>query len=374
MPCRNPIHCIVPDFMLHEIAKRGGDEHRAAAIETLNKATTLRSSRTQSEARRAAIGPPRSATAALKPTKVDRVIRDAQHGEDLSSPVVRREGDPATGDPAVDEAFEYFGDTWDFYFEVFARNSIDNAGLTLDGVVHYSENFDNAFWDGDQMIFGDGSGKLFTRLTQSLTVCAHELGHGVIQYDGPLVYQGQPGALNEHLADVSGAMVHQWRHEETVDKADWLIGKEILAEGVTGKALRSMKEPGTAYDDDLLGKDPQPANMDDYVETTGDHGGVHINSGIPNKAFYETAAKLGGHSWEHAGRIWYATLGNPQLRPTSSFDRFARLTLTVARQLYGTKSSEVDAVEAGWRAVGIAPVHPSRPRGSKKTDKRFVRA
>jgi hypothetical protein len=136
----------------------------------------------------------------------------------------------------------------------------------------------------------------------------------VIQFDGPLVYQGESGALNEHIADAFGAMVDQWRAGQTVEEADWLVGKEILGEGVTGTALRSLKEHGTAHDDDLLGKDPQPGHMDDFVRTHDDNGGVHINSGIPNRAFYEIAAQLGGHSWEHAGRVIYATLGNPQLR------------------------------------------------------------
>jgi len=351
--CRHPVHCLVPDYVLREVAKRGGDAQRERALDTLGRSTTLRSARTQAEARRAAIGPSRSATAALRIPKVNRIIRDAGGSEDLGAAVVRREGDADTGDPAVDEAFEYFGATWDFFFEVFARDSIDGAGMTLDGVVHYGRDFDNAFWDGDQMVFGDGSGRLFTRLTQSLSVCAHELGHGVIQYDGPLVYQGESGALNEHIADAFGAMVDQWHHDQTVEAADWLVGKEILGEGVQGKALRSLKEPGTAYDDDLLGKDPQPAHMDDFVRTHDDNGGVHLNSGIPNRAFYEIASRLGGYSWEHAGRVLYATLGNPQLRPTVGFRRFARLNLAVANQLYGVASREAQAVEGAWEAVGV---------------------
>ncbi|MEJ7657021.1 MAG: M4 family metallopeptidase [Thermoleophilaceae bacterium] len=176
---------------------------------------------------------------------------------------------------------------------------------------------------------------------------------GVIQFDGPLVYQGESGALNEHVADAFGAMVDQRHRGQTAEEADWLVGKEILGEGVEGKALRSMKEPGPASDDDLLGKDPQPAHMDDFVRTHDDNGGVHLNSGIPNRAFYEIASKLGGHSWEHAGRIIYATLGNPQLRPTSDFRRFARLNHAVAKQLYGPDSREAQAVEGGWEAVGL---------------------
>lgn len=353
MPHRDPIHCLLPDYMLREIATRGDETARKAALDTLAVSVTLRSARTQAEVHRAALGIPRLPTASLRAPTVDRMIRNAQGGTDLAAPVVRREGDPDSGDPAIDEAFEHFGSTWDFFFEVLARNSIDNAGMTLDGVVHYGQDFDNAFWDGDQMVFGDGSGTLFTRLTQSLSVCAHELGHGVIQFDGPLVYQGQSGALNEHIADAFGVMVHQWKHGQTAEDADWLVGAEILAEGVDGVALRSMKQPGTAYDDDMLGKDPQPAHMDNYVRTMDDNGGVHINSGIPNKAFYEIAVAMGGHSWDRAGRILYATLGHPQLRSTSDFRRFARLNYRVATEIYGVGSAEVGAVDAGWKAVGI---------------------
>ncbi len=354
-PCRNPVHCIVPGYVLREIVKRGGDADRDAALSTLGLSATLRSNRLQAEARRAVAGRPKAnSLVAARPAAKNRVIRDAQGGTDTMARIVRQEGDDPTGDAAVDEAYEHFGSTWDFFFESYARNSIDNAGMTLDGVVHFDQSFDNAFWDGDQMIFGDGSGQIFTRLTKSLSVCAHELGHGVIQFDGPLVYQGQSGALNEHIADAFGAMVDQWKHGQTTEQADWLIGKEIMGEGVSGKALRSMKEPGTAYDDDVMGKDPQPGHMDDYNGTLDDNGGVHINSGIPNRAFYEICTGLGGKSWEHAGRILYSTLGNPQLRETTDFRRFARLNHRVATQMYGPDSAEAGAVEAGWEAVGVA--------------------
>ena len=177
----------------------------------------------------------------------------------------------------------------------------------------------------------------------------------MIQFDGPLVYQGAVGrAERAHRRRASGRWSTSGSTARPPTQADWLIGKEILAEGVTGKALRSMKEPGTAYDDDVLGKDPQPAHMDDYVETCDDNGGVHINSGIPNRAFYEIATALGGNSWEHAGRILYATLGNPQLRETTDFRRFARLNRRGRRHALRARQRERDAVVAGWEAVGVS--------------------
>jgi Zn-dependent metalloprotease len=272
---------------------------------------------------------------------------------DLRGPIVRQESGDSSTDEAVEEAFERLGATWDFYFEVLARNSIDKSGMPLEGVVHYRQRYDNALWNGAQMIFGDGSGLRFTRLTQSLTVCAHEMSHGVIQYDGPLVYQGQAGALNESMADVLGTLVEQWRNDQTVEEADWLVGREILAPGVTGRALRSLEEPGTAYDDDVLGKDPQPGHMDGFVVTDDDHGGVHINSGIPNRAFVLAAKELGGNAWGDAGRIWYAALGHERLLPTATFRQFARITRVVASTLFGAESRHVGAVEGAWNQVGV---------------------
>lgn len=353
--CRHPVHCILPGPILRRIAERGDEGQRASALKTLALDETMRSARLETGARLAGAGLRQpSAVAPLREPAKDRLVRDARHGEDLQSPIVRREGEGPVGDAAVDEAFEYLGNTWDFFFEVFARNSIDQQGMTLDSVVHFGTDYDNAFWNGEQMVFGDGSGTIFTRLTQSLSVCAHELGHGVIQYDGPLIYQRQAGALNESIADCFGAMVDQYRGpQQTADQADWLIGREILAEGINGTALRSLAAPGTAFDDDVLGKDPQPEHMDDFVVTTDDNGGVHINSGIPNQAFYRLAMALGGHSWEHAGRILYTTLGHPRLRAAAGFRSFARVNAHVARTVYGIGSREESAVLSAWAGVGV---------------------
>ena len=355
-PCagHGPGQCILPPRVLRTVAERGDARQRRVALRTLALDETMRSARLETGARLAGTAQGRvSAVAPLREPARTRLVRDAAGSVDLQSPIARREGDPPLGDLAVDEAYEYLGVTWDFYFRVFARDSIDQQGMALDCVVHYGEDYDNAFWNGEQMVFGDGSGVIFTRLTQSLAVCAHELTHGVIQFDGPLVYQRQSGALNESVADCFGAMIDQYHRGETAEEADWLIGRELLAPGVTGRALRSLAEPGTAYDDDVLGTDPQPAHMDDYVDTTEDNGGVHVNSGIPNKAFHNLATRLGGPSWEGAGRILYTTLGHPRLRPTSSFRAFARVSADVARTLYGAGSREAYAVGAAWADVGV---------------------
>jgi Zn-dependent metalloprotease len=155
-------------------------------------------------------------------------------------------------------------------------------------------------------------------------------------------------------------MVKQHKLRQTTDQADWLIGAGILAKGIQGVALRSMKAPGTAYDDPKLGKDPQPADMAHYFKTGEDNGGVHINSGIPNHAFYLVAAALGGHSWERAGQIWYDTLVDHNLKANSSFATFANLTMNNAGSRYGAGSTEQKAVRDAWAKVGV-----SKPKAGK---------
>jgi len=259
----------------------------------------------------------------------------------------------STGDDAVDEAYDYMGDTFDFYWEAYGRDSIDNAGMPLIGTVHYGEDYANAFWNGEQMVYGDGDGELFNRFTISIDVIGHELTHGVTEQEAGLIYWAQAGALNESVSDVFGSLVKQAVNQETADDADWLIGEGLFTDEVQGVALRSMAEPGTAYDDPLLGEDPQPAHMKDYVRTYEDNGGVHINSGIPNHAFYLAAVEIGGYAWETVGQIWYETLLNPSLTPSAQFSDFARITVQTADRLYGSSSREVDAISGAWSDVGV---------------------
>jgi Zn-dependent metalloprotease len=205
------------------------------------------------------------------------------------------------------------------------------------------------------MVFGDGDGDLFNRFTISVDVIGHELTHGVTGAEANLDYLNQAGALNESISDVFGSLVKQFVLHQTADQADWLIGAGLFTAKVHGVALRSMKTPGTAYDDPVLGKDPQPAHMKDYVYTFKDNGGVHINSGIPNHAFYLVATKLGGYAWEKAGRIWYETLRDPrlQLQSTASFRFFAHLTVANAVRLYSHGSTDPQTVRDAWQQVGI---------------------
>jgi len=284
--------------------------------------------------------------------RVDRTIYDAKHTENLPGTLVRHEGGRAKGGKTVSEAYDYSGSTYNFYKNIFDRNSIDTRGMKLDSTVHYGEDYNNAFWNGTQMVYGDGDGEIFQRFTKSIDVIGHELTHGVTQYEAALEYEGQAGALNESFSDVFGSLVKQYTLKLTADKSDWSIGSGLFTSKINGKALRSMKEPGTAYNDPTIGKDPQPGHMKNYVKTTSDNGGVHINSGIPNHAFYLAAIELGGYAWEKAGKIWYIAL-TERLRETSDFQRAANSTYEVAGTLYGKSSREQNAVRKAWDQVGI---------------------
>jgi Zn-dependent metalloprotease len=343
------IHGIVPPYLLSRIAELD-DERFATAAQAARRALRY------DEPRRAArLNFSLDASNNLVVELTDgpnRTIADAHNQETLPGTVVREEGADPTGDVAVDEAYDGLGATFALFSEVYGRNSIDGAGLPLDASVHYGVEYDNAFWDGERMVFGDGDGEIFGRFTASLTVIGHELTHGVTQYTAALEYQGQSGALNESISDVFGSLVEQHSLGQSAAEASWLIGAGLFTAEVEGSALRSMKAPGTAYDDDVLGKDPQPGDFADYVDTDDDNGGVHINSGIPNRAFYLVADALGGNAWERAGQIWYDTIGL-ELAPDTTFAQFAAATVRAAGARYGESSAEVDAVRAGWSAVGV---------------------
>ena len=288
-----------------------------------------------------------------RPDSPERAVHDAGHTTELPGRLVRTEGKPATGDIAADEAYEHLGATWRLYREVYKRDSIDGAGMPLTGSVHYGRNYDNAFWNGAQMVFGDGDGEVMNRFTIAVDIIGHELTHGVIDHEAALVYQGQPGALNESICDVFGVLVKQHTLKQTARQGDWLIGAGLFMPSVKAKALRSMAEPGTAYDDPVIGKDPQPAHMKDFVSTTQDNGGVHINSGIPNRAFYLAAVAVEGPAWEGVGRVWYDTLRDRRLRADADFAAFATLSIEMASRRFGAGSAVHKAVADAWLATGV---------------------
>jgi len=339
-----PISCILPPHILRSIVERGSPQQRRWALQAIAISERMRG-------RRELLGDIATASAIAAPAK-QRTVYDAGKGSKLPGALVRSEGDPPVSDPAVNEAYDGAGATYDLYRDVYDRNSIDDRGMALVSSVHYRVGYDNAFWDGSQMVYGDGDGKIFQRFTKAVDVIGHELTHGVTQYEAALEYSDQPGALNESFSDVFGSLVKQRALGQTAAEADWLIGAGLFTAAVNGKALRSMAAPGTAYDDKVIGKDPQPADMAHYQDTTDDNGGVHINSGIPNRAFYLAATAIGGSAWEKAGMVWYVTLRD-RLRPRAQFKDAADATVAAAKELFGARGAVAKAVADAWAKVGV---------------------
>jgi Zn-dependent metalloprotease len=347
---------VVPPYLLARLADSAADRFPRAAEAARHALRTDEPVRLARAAgsRHPDLGAAPPTALAREPQGPDRTVFDARTTEELPGFRVRAEGEPeVVDDAAVNEAYDGLGATYAMFAEAFGRSSLDDRELPLHGTVHYGQDYDNAFWDGQRIVLGDGDGEIFTRFSASISVIGHELSHGVIQFTANLEYQGQAGALNESISDVFGALVEQHDRGEDASTARWLIGHELFTDAVEGVALRSMKAPGTAYDDDLLGKDPQPAHMDDFVTTTEDFGGVHINSGIPNRAFVLAATTIGGYAWEAPGRIWYETLTEVTLEPTTDFRAFASATVATATRLFGGDSPERAAVAGAWATVGV---------------------
>ena len=349
---RCTIHCILPPYLLEHLSRSTDAGVRRLAIEAIGLSAAARAMRTTMAAMPAMAAIP-------SPTgSKHRLVYDSNQTDRLPGDLVRSEGDPKVTDVAVNEAYDFAGDTYDFYDQIFSRNSLDNKGMTLISSVHVAETdglgtfvpMSNAFWNGRQMAYGDGDGKIFQRFTRSLDVVGHELTHGVQAFTSNLNYFGQSGALNEHFSDVFGILVRQWKKGETALNASWVIGAEVMVLTPTRRGIRDMENPGTAFvKDPDIGTDPQPAHMSKLFTGLADRGGVHINSGIPNRAFVLTAKALGGNAWDVAGRIWFATL--LQIPNSSQFLDCAKLTVQVAGG-YGAAATK--AVQAGWKQVGIA--------------------
>ncbi|WP_210502951.1 protealysin inhibitor emfourin [Nocardioides xinjiangensis] len=296
-------------------------------------------------------------------------VHDAGSGTSLPGTPVRRAGEPETGDVAVDEAADGITATLAMFADVLGRDSHDDAGAPVSLTVHYGSSYNNAFWDGTQLVFGDGDGRVFERFTKPVDVLAHEFAHAVVEHTADLAYSGQSGALNESVADAFASCLKQRLLGQQAADGDWLIGEGIFTPAVRARALRDMAAPGTAYDDPEVGTDPQVGHMDDYVDTTADNGGVHLNSGIPNKAFQLAAVAIGGTAVEGAGRIWYAALTGGDVPPDADFAAFAAATVAAA-------GSHADAVQEAWARVGVEPgrrggqraVHP-QPRGRLRVER-----
>lgn len=345
-PGDQPHRCgFVPPYLLQRVTETSRERRLVAdGRDTLAVDERLRARRAEAT----------DATPPLAPdTGGNRVVYDAKGAEVLPGTKVRDADDPPSGDAAVDEAHDHSGVAWDLFAQVFDRRSVDGQGTPLTVTVHYGRDYDNAFWDGTQLVFGDGDGEVFDRFTKPLDVTVHEFTHGVTQFTAGLTYQGQSGALNESVSDVFASMAKQRALGQSADQADWLIGVGLFLPDVKATALRSMIAPGTAYDDPRLGRDPQVASMDAYVDTEEDSGGVHINSGIPNRAFALAAKGIGGNSWERPGQVWYAAITGGGVTPSTDFAGFARATVDAATRLFPDDTTVAQQVTQAWQQVGL---------------------
>jgi Zn-dependent metalloprotease len=348
---RCPVQCIVPPYILERIAHCDNPQLREMALVALASCSAVRAVRSFAAQMPTMLALPSPAG------RKHRLVYDARGRDDLPGKLVRSEGDNKAADVAVNEAYDHSGDTFDFFHALFGRNSLDDAGMSLISSVHVGEAdgrgyqpMSNAFWDGRQMAYGDGDGQVFARFTRSLDVVAHELTHGVQAFTSNLVYRGQSGAINEHFADVFGVLVRQWRAGDDVKSASWLVGADVLVPAATRRGIRDMEHPGAAFvDDPVLGTDPQPDHMKKIYTGPADSGGVHLNSGIPNRAFVIVAKAFGGLAWEEAGRVWYDAM--LQLSRTSQFADLARITAQIAGDRLGAAARKT--VRAAWKKVGL---------------------
>ncbi|WP_335869430.1 M4 family metallopeptidase [Bacillus sp. 2205SS5-2] len=252
----------------------------------------------------------------------------------------------ASYDGAAVDAHHYAGVTYDYYLDVFNRNSYDGLGAPLKSTVHYSRSYNNAFWNGQQMVYGDGDGTTFVELSGSLDVVAHELTHAVTDTTADLVYQNESGAINEAMSDIFGTLVEFHAN----NNPDWELGEDIYTPGVANDALRSLSNP-SKYND--------PDHYSVRYTGTGDNGGVHINSGIVNKAAYllseggkHYGVTVNGIGRDKIGDTFYRAL-TQYLTPNSTFSQLRSATIQSATDLYGASSAEVNSVNQAFDAVGI---------------------
>jgi Zn-dependent metalloprotease len=232
-----------------------------------------------------------------------------------------------------------------FYSQVFGRNSVDGAGMTLISSIHFGVGYNNAVWNGTQMIYGDGDGSIFIDFSKANDVIGHELTHGVTQHSLALLHVDEAGGLNESLSDCFGSMFRQWEAKETVDQADWLLGKDVMGPAAIKKGYKCMRDMANPAAKHCMS--PQPVKFSQYKDGMDQH----VSSGIPNHAFYTVAKAVGGHSWEKVGQIWYKAMTGFGQSPAMKMKAFADRTRAVAAQLF--PGDVADAVNAGWKKVGL---------------------
>ncbi|MGG0278065.1 M4 family metallopeptidase [Bacillus rhizoplanae] len=252
----------------------------------------------------------------------------------------------AKSDAAAVDAHYYAGVTYNYYKNTFNRNSYNDAGAPLKSTVHYGKNYNNAFWNGSQMVYGDGDGSTFIAFSGGIDVVGHELTHAVTEYSSNLIYQSESGALNEAFSDIFGTLIEYYDNRNP----DWEVGEDIYTPGKAGDALRSMSDP-TKYGD--------PDHYSKRYTGTSDNGGVHTNSGIINKAAYLLAnggthygVTVNGVGKDKVGAIYYRA-NTLYLTESATFSQARAALVQAAADLYGANSAEVAAVKQSYDAVGV---------------------
>jgi Zn-dependent metalloprotease len=272
-------------------------------------------------------------------------VYDCKHAQNLPGVPVPNPGN--SPDPTAKRTFNETTSVAKFYKDIFNRNSIDNQGMTLMSSVHYGSNFNNAMWNGSQMLYGDGDGSIFIDFTSANDVIGHELTHGVTQHSLQLNYFDEAGGLNESMSDCFGSMFRQWESSQDVISADWLIGQDIIGPAAQARGftcLRDMANPAAKH---CLA--PQPTQ---YSQITPGMD-PHYSSGPPNLAFYTACKTLGGASWERIGQIWYHSLTAFGPTPDMKMQAFADRTRQVANTMYSATPTVAAAVDQGWKQVGL---------------------
>ncbi|ACM36088.1 extracellular metalloprotease precursor protein [Allorhizobium ampelinum S4] len=264
----------------------------------------------------------------------------------MTLPGVQIANPGSSTDAQVKTTFDTTTGVEQFYSSVFKRNSIDGNGMTILSSVHYGRDYNNAFWNGSQMAYGDGDGEIFTPFCESADVVGHELTHGITQYTLGLDYENQPGGLNESLSDVFGSMFKQWTKDQNADEADWLIGNDILGPTARQKytCLRDMANPEASH---CMAE--QISHFSDYRDGMD----PHESSGIANRAFYLAATRIGGKSWDKAGQIWYDALTKNGSNPDMTMAEFADATRAGAARLYPGDGSLAEVLDTAWSEVGL---------------------
>ncbi|TXM74202.1 peptidase M4 family protein [Methylobacterium sp. WL69] len=332
---------------LKRLSRSQDERLRDIAFETV-QSCAVEAHRRETEANHiAGAGPNR------RPGKA-RCVYDMEGGtRGLPGRLARDERGNVGTDEIVERTFANMGLAYDFLSSTFGPQAVTGWASPMVCSVHYGNAVANAFWTGRQAVFGDGDGHYFLPFSRALDVVTHELCHGVVRFSSNLEYAGEPGALNESFCDVMGALARQWHLGHAADAADWLLGGDIVGPGLAVAALRSFRETPVYQGHPALGDDDQPKHMNDFVTTVDDHGGVHENVGIPNRAFHEAAMAIGGRAWESAGRVWYeAFTGLPS---RSNFAAAAAATVATASRLFSGSSREADAFRHAWNEVGIDP-------------------